>query len=152
MAQTAMKADVVRAVDRDRLWQRLMELGQLGGFAIEEGQEGVNRPCLSPLDREARRLLIGWGKPAWLAVAIDSAANLFLRFEGRDAGAALLLTGSHMDTEPQGGRFDGSYGVLAGLETVAAISASGLRPPRPIEVVAWTNEEGGRSPRAARAR
>lgn len=144
MVQAAMEADAARAVERDRLWRRLMEMGRIGGFTTEDGHEGVNRPCLSPLDREARRLLIGWAKAAGLAVAVDPAANLFLRLEGRDASAAPVLTGSHMDTQPQGGRFDGIYGVLAGLEAVEAIAASGIRPRRPIEVVAWTNEEGGR--------
>lgn len=144
MVQAAIEADAARAVERDRLWRRLMEMGRIGGFTTEDGHEGVNRPCLSPLDREARRLLIAWAKDAGLSVAIDPAANLFLRLEGKDPSAAPVLTGSHMDTQPQGGRFDGIYGVLAGLEAVEAIAASGIRPRRPIEVVAWTNEEGGR--------
>ncbi|WP_237560853.1 M20 family metallo-hydrolase [Elioraea sp. Yellowstone] len=137
-------ADAVAAVSEGRLWDRLMAMARIGGFTTEEGHEGVNRPCLTPLDREARRLLIGWAQAAGASVSVDPAANLFLRWEGTDPSLAPVLTGSHMDTQPQGGRFDGIYGVLAGLEAIEALAASGVRPRRPVEVVAWTNEEGGR--------
>jgi beta-ureidopropionase / N-carbamoyl-L-amino-acid hydrolase len=105
---------------------------------------GVNRACLTELDRQARRLLIGWAKEIGATVSIDAAANLWLRREGSDPRAAPVVTGSHMDTQPNGGRFDGIYGVIAGLEAITALHQAGVATRRPIEVVAWTNEEGGR--------
>ncbi len=117
-----------------------MEMARIGAIP----GEGVNRACLTELDRQARRLLIGWAEQAGAEVSVDAAANLWLRREGEDRDAAPVLTGSHMDTQPEGGRFDGIYGVLAGLEAMAALHDAGARTRRPIEVVAWTNEEGGR--------
>jgi N-carbamoyl-L-amino-acid hydrolase len=131
---------VAVGIDTARQWNRLMAMARIGAIA----NDGVNRACLTELDRQARRLLIGWAGSIGAGVAIDPAANLFLRLEGIDADAAPVLTGSHMDTQPQGGRFDGIYGVVAGLEALVAIRQAGIRPRRPIEVVAWTNEEGGR--------
>jgi N-carbamoyl-L-amino-acid hydrolase len=106
--------------------------------------DGVNRACLTPLDRAARRLLIGWAAAAGASVSIDAAANLWLRREGSDPAAAAVLTGSHMDSQPNGGRFDGIYGVLAGLEALTAMQETGTQTRRAVELVAWTNEEGGR--------
>ena len=128
------------AVDEQRLWDRHRQMAALGAIP----GDGVNRACLTPLDRQARRLLIDWAQQAGATVSVDAAANLWLRREGTEADAAPVLTGSHMDTQPQGGRFDGIFGVLAGLEVLSALHESGLRTRRPIEVVAWTNEEGGR--------
>ena len=127
-------------VSQQRQWNRLMQMSQIGAIA----GDGVNRACLTPLDREARRLLCAWAAEAGAAVSVDEAANLWLRREGTDRTAAPVLTGSHMDTQPQGGRFDGIYGVMAGLEAMQAMQDAGVRTRRPIEVVAWTNEEGGR--------
>jgi beta-ureidopropionase / N-carbamoyl-L-amino-acid hydrolase len=127
-------------VSQQRQWDRLMQMGRIGAIP----GDGVNRACLTPLDREARRLLCAWAAEAGATVSVDEAANLWLRREGTDAAAASVLTGSHMDTQPQGGRFDGIYGVIAGLEALAAMQDAGVRTRRPIEVVAWTNEEGGR--------
>jgi N-carbamoyl-L-amino-acid hydrolase len=131
-------------VSEARQWARLMELAEIGGFTDPAGHKGVNRACLTPLDRQARRLLIGWGERVGLKPSVDALGNLFLRAEGEDAGAAPVLTGSHMDTQPNGGRFDGIYGVVAGLEAIEALREAGVRTKRPIELVAWTNEEGGR--------
>ena len=128
------------AVSEARLWARLMDMARIGAIP----GEGVNRACLTPLDRQARRLLIGWAESIGAAVSVDPAANLWLRRAGSEAEAAPVLTGSHMDTQPNGGRFDGIYGVLAGLEALTALHESGTVTRRPIEVVAWTNEEGGR--------
>jgi len=133
-------ANAVAAVDERRQWDRLMEMAAIGAIP----GDGVNRACLTDLDRQSRRVLIGWAEAAGATVTVDQAGNLWLRREGRDPSAAPVLTGSHMDTQPNGGRFDGIYGVLAGLEALAALHDAGIEPHRPIEVVAWTNEEGGR--------
>ncbi|MCI0752882.1 M20 family metallo-hydrolase [Teichococcus vastitatis] len=132
-------------VDEARHWSRLMQMAELGAIPGPSPEDrGVNRPCLSPLDREARRLLIRWAGTVGLTVSIDEIGNLFLRHEGTDPSAAPVLSGSHMDSQPNGGRFDGIWGVLAAFEAVQAIRDAGIATRRPIEVVAWTNEEGGR--------
>lgn len=131
-------------VNEMRQWDRLMALAELGGFTDPAGHRGVNRACLTANDRAARRLLLSWAEPLGLDVGVDPLANLFLRAPGTDAAAAPVLTGSHMDTQPNGGRFDGIYGVIAGLEAIQAIREFGIPHRRAIEVVAWTNEEGGR--------
>ncbi len=117
-----------------------MDMARIGAIP----NDGVNRACLTALDRQAHRRLIEWAREIGATVSVDPAANLWLRIEGTDPGAAQVLTGSHMDTQPQGGRFDGIYGVIAGLEALTAIRAADHKPRHPIEVVAWTNEEGGR--------
>lgn len=128
------------AVSQTRQWDRLMQWARLGAIA----GDGVNRACLTPQDREARRLLVDWARAAGASVSVDAAANLWLRREGTDPTAAPVLTGSHLDTQPNGGRFDGAYGVAAALEVLAALHDAGVVTRRPIEAVAWTNEEGGR--------
>lgn len=105
---------------------------------------GVNRPALSPSDIAACRLLIEWGTSIGLEPSRDAAGNLFLRLRGTDPGAAPVLSGSHLDSQPTGGKYDGVYGVLAALEACEAIVASGQATRRSIDVVAWMNEEGGR--------
>jgi N-carbamoyl-L-amino-acid hydrolase len=105
---------------------------------------GVNRQALSPEDAAAQATLINWGAALGLAAATDAAGNLFLRLEGGDRDAAPILTGSHLDSQPTGGKFDGVYGVLAAFEAVEALIEAGVRPKRPIEIVAWMNEEGSR--------
>ncbi len=127
-------------VNEGRQWDRLMALARIGAIP----GDGVNRACLTAGDREARRLMIGWAREIGLEVSIDALANLWLRRAGTDPDAAPVLTGSHMDSQPEGGRFDGIYGVVAGLEAVQALHEAGIATRRPIEVVAWTNEEGGR--------
>lgn len=116
-----------------------MAMARLGAIA----DDGVDRACLTPLDREARRLLIGWAEAAGALVSVDEAANLWARREGLRHDAP-VLTGSHMDSQPMGGRFDGMTGVLLGLEVLTALHATGIQTGRPVELVAWTNEEGGR--------
>jgi N-carbamoyl-L-amino-acid hydrolase len=144
MPDTAVAPNLVAAVSETRQWQRLMEMGALGGFKDADGHWGVNRACLTDNDRTSRRLLISWAEAAGLTVSLDRLGNLFLRHEGTDPTLAPVLTGSHMDSQPAGGRFDGIWGVLAGLEAVQALREAGVATKRPIEVVAWTNEEGGR--------
>jgi N-carbamoyl-L-amino-acid hydrolase len=128
------------AVSEARQWERLMAMAALGRIP----GDGVNRACLTELDRQARRILIGWAAEIGVSVSIDPANNLWLRREGRDPDAAPVLTGSHMDSQPNGGRFDGIYGVIAGLEALTALHQAAVVTTRPIELVAWTNEEGGR--------
>jgi N-carbamoyl-L-amino-acid hydrolase len=132
--------DAVGAVDEARQWGRLMELARLGAIP----GDGVNRQALTPLDGAARRLMIGWAQAAGATVSVDDAANLWMRRAGRDDAAAPVLTGSHMDSQPSGGRFDGIYGVVAGLEVLTALHQAGVTTRRPVEVVGWTNEEGSR--------
>ena len=105
---------------------------------------GVDRQALSTAEIGARRQLIEWARPLGLTVATDPAGNFFLRLEGTLPGAPVVLTGSHLDSQPTGGKFDGAYGVLAGLAAVEAIRAAQIRLSRPVEIVAWMNEEGSR--------
>ena len=135
-----MSARVSSHVDGKRLWDDLMALARFG--AIEHG--GVNRVALSAEEIEARRTLVAWGREFGAEAGVDEAANLYLRLEGREPALPPLLTGSHIDTQPTGGKFDGAYGVVAGIAALRAIAASGLRPKRSVEVVAWMNEEGSR--------
>lgn len=128
------------AIDETRLWSLLMSLGEIGAI----GGGGVCRLALSEEERVARRHLVAWARGRGYRVFVDDIANLFIRRDGSDATAAPILTGSHIDTQPQGGRFDGAYGVIAGLEVLAALDTASIRTRRPIEVVAWTNEEGCR--------
>jgi N-carbamoyl-L-amino-acid hydrolase len=128
------------AVREDRLWQRHMEMARIGGLA----KGGVNRQALSPEDARSRALLQGWASARGFAVSTDAIGNLFLRRAGTDKAARPVVTGSHMDSQPTGGKFDGMYGVLAGLEVLEALEDSGTPTKRPLEVVAWMNEEGSR--------
>ena len=128
------------AVSEQRQWDRLMAMARIGAIS----GDGVNRACLTELDRQARRLLIDWAKQIDAKVSVDAAANLWFRCDGSDPHAPAVVTGSHMDTQPNGGRFDGIYGVIAGLEALTALHETNTTLRRPIELVAWTNEEGGR--------
>jgi N-carbamoyl-L-amino-acid hydrolase len=107
---------------------------------------GVNRAAFSDEDIRARRLLVSWAEARNFIVTMDGIGNLFVRRPGSDVNAAPVLSGSHMDSQPRGGRFDGIYGVLAALESLEAIHESGVKTRRAIELVAWSNEEGGRFP------
>jgi len=137
MAETGAAA---RAVDQDRLWQRHVEMARTG--ATPRG--GVNRQALSAEDAAARNLLAGWAQRRGFSVSTDSIGNLFVRRAGSDPTASPVLSGSHMDSQPTGGRFDGMYGVLAAFEALEALEDAGITTRRPIEAVAWTNEEGSR--------
>jgi N-carbamoyl-L-amino-acid hydrolase len=105
---------------------------------------GVDRQTLTGAEVEARAQLVDWGRALGLKPFTDAGANLFLRSDGREPDLPPVLAGSHVDSQPTGGKFDGTYGVLAALEAVQAMAEAGLRPRRSIEVVAWTNEEGSR--------
>ena len=127
-------------VDESRLWSRQMAMAEIGATA----KGGVNRAALSDEDRRARRLMLEWAGDLGFEVATDDIANLYIRRPGRQADAAPVVTGSHLDSQPRGGKFDGAYGVIGGFEALEAIAQAGIETARPIDVVAWTNEEGGR--------
>jgi N-carbamoyl-L-amino-acid hydrolase len=127
-------------VNGERLWASLMELARIG--ATEKG--GVCRLAASDLDGEARRLFIRWCEEAGCSVTVDRIGNIFARRPGRNPDLPPVMTGSHLDTQPTGGRFDGAYGVLAGLEVVRSLNDLGYETEAPVEIVAWTNEEGSR--------
>ncbi|HET6493234.1 MAG TPA: Zn-dependent hydrolase [Burkholderiales bacterium] len=134
--------DAVNRIDQERLWQRHMEMARIGAIP----GNGVNRAAFSKEDIAARALLVSWARARNFTVAVDAIGNLFIRRAGSDANAAPVMTGSHLDSQPRGGRFDGAYGVLAGLEALEAIDQAGVKTRHPIELVAWSNEEGGRFP------
>jgi len=127
-------------INEERLWSRHLKMAEFGSIP----KNGVNRQALSNADIAARETLISWAKPRGFGVTQDKIGNLFIRRFGKDAKASPVMTGSHMDSQPCGGRFDGIYGVLAGLEALEALEDAGIRTSRPIDVVAWTNEEGSR--------
>lgn len=127
-------------VNGDRLWRRLMDLAEFGATA----KGGVCRLALSREERAARRQLVAWTEAIGLEPSTDASSNLFLRLAGIEPGLPPLLIGSHIDSQPTGGKFDGAYGVVAAIEALEAIVASGQRPRRSIEAVAWLNEEGSR--------
>ena len=132
--------DAVDRVDQHRLWRRHMEMARIGAIP----GNGVNRAAFSKEDIAARKLLISWARARNFTVAMDAIGNLFVRRAGTDPQAAPVMTGSHMDSQPRGGRFDGIFGVLAGLEALEAMEQARVRTRRPVELVAWSNEEGGR--------
>jgi beta-ureidopropionase / N-carbamoyl-L-amino-acid hydrolase len=127
-------------VDGARLWNSLMELARIG--ATPKG--GVRRITLTDEDRRGRDLFVRWAREAGLEVRIDAVGNIFARRAGRDARADPVMIGSHLDSQPSGGKFDGAYGVMAGLEVVRTLNDQGIATRAPIEVASWTNEEGSR--------
>jgi len=128
------------SINSERLWSSLMELARIG--ATEKG--GVRRLALTELDREARDLVIRWCKEAGCTVTIDAVGNIFARRAGQDASLPPIITGSHIDTQPSGGKFDGNYGVLSGLEVIRTLNDHKVQTRAPVEVAIWTNEEGSR--------
>lgn len=127
-------------IDSARLWQSLMDLARLGATA----KGGVCRLALTDLDRQARDLFVQWCEAAGCTVSIDAVGNIFARRPGRNAKLPPVMTGSHIDTQPTGGKFDGCFGVMAGLEVIRTLNDLGVETEAPLEVVVWTNEEGSR--------
>jgi len=127
-------------INAQRLWQALIDLAQIGATA----KGGVCRLALSDLDRQGRDLVTQWGREAGMTVTLDQIGNVFMRRPGRNPDLPPIMTGSHIDTQPTGGKFDGNYGVLAGLEVVRCLNDHGIETEAPIEVAFWTNEEGSR--------
>ncbi len=123
-----------------RLWTSLMDMAKIGATPLG----GCNRQALTDLDKQGRDLFVDWAKAAGCAIQIDEMGNIFARKEGTDPAADPVLMGSHLDTQATGGKFDGVYGVLAGLEVLRTLNDCGHRTVRPLEVAVWTNEEGCR--------
>jgi N-carbamoyl-L-amino-acid hydrolase len=128
------------AIDGGRLWTSLMEMATIG--ATPKG--GVCRLALTDLDRLSRALFVRWCEKAGCTVSVDAVGNIFARRPGKDDSRPAVMTGSHLDTQPTGGRFDGVYGVLAGLEVLRTLNDRGIETEAPVEVAVWTNEEGSR--------
>jgi beta-ureidopropionase / N-carbamoyl-L-amino-acid hydrolase len=128
------------AVNGERLWQSLMDLARIG--ATPKG--GVRRLTLTEVDKQGRDCFVGWCREAGLSIEVDGIGNIFARRAGADASLPPVVVGSHLDSQPSGGKFDGAYGVMAGLEIVRSLNDAGIRTRAPIEVAAWTNEEGSR--------
>ncbi|OZI26977.1 Zn-dependent hydrolase [Bordetella genomosp. 7] len=128
------------SIDGKRLWQSLMDLAKIG--ATPKG--GNCRLALTALDGQGRDLVVGWMKDAGLTVRVDQVGNIFARRAGRNDALPAVMTGSHIDTQPTGGKFDGCYGVLAGLEVMRTLNDAGVQTEAPLELAIWTNEEGSR--------
>ena len=139
MPATALPIFALR-VNGQRLYDSLQQLATIG--ATPKG--GVCRLALTELDRQGRDLVTGWARDAGMEVTVDQIGNIFMRRPGRDNTLAPIMTGSHIDTQPTGGKYDGNYGVLAGLEVVRTLNDHGIQTDAPIEVAVWTNEEGSR--------
>jgi N-carbamoyl-L-amino-acid hydrolase len=138
---TITTTDITRLrINGERLWASLMELAQIG--ATPKG--GVCRLTLTDLDKQGRDLVTRWAREAGMSVTIDKIGNGFMRRSGRNNSLPPIMTGSHIDTQPTGGKFDGNYGVLAGIEVVRTLNDLGIETEAPIEVAFWTNEEGSR--------
>ena len=127
-------------IDGSRLWHSLMEMAKIG--ATEKG--GVNRLALTEVDKEGRDLFVRWCKEAGCTIRIDRVGNIFARRPGRNSDLPPVVTGSHLDSQPTGGKFDGAYGVLAGLEVIRTLNDLDYETERPLEVAVWANEEGSR--------
>lgn len=134
-----MNTNLTRA-NGDRLWDRLMEMAKIG--ATPAG--GCNRQALTDEDKIGRQLFEKWCTDAGCSIEYDQMGNVFARRAGTDNSLPPVLMGSHLDTQPTGGKYDGVYGVLAGLEVIESLNDNAIQTKHPVEVVAWTNEEGAR--------
>jgi N-carbamoyl-L-amino-acid hydrolase len=136
----AMRAAQNIQINQERLWDSLMEMAKIGATA----KGGSKRLALTDLDKQGRDLFVRWCKEAGCTVTIDRMGNIFARRPGRRADLPPVVTGSHLDTQPTGGKFDGVYGVLAGLEVIRTLNDLNYETDAPLEVAVWTNEEGAR--------
>ena len=128
------------SVNADRLWDSIMAMAQIG--ATPKG--GSCRVALSDEDKAGRDCFVDWCRQANCEVSVDNMGNIFATRPGSDNSLSPVAAGSHLDTQPHGGKFDGVYGVLAGLEVVRALNDHSVQTRAPVEVVVWTNEEGAR--------
>jgi beta-ureidopropionase / N-carbamoyl-L-amino-acid hydrolase len=131
-------------IDGDRLWERIVALGEIGAITGLNGELGCARLALTDADRQGRDLVTGWMADLGLPVTIDAIGNVVATRPGTDPAAAAVMTGSHIDTVATGGRFDGNLGVLAGLEVIETLETLGVHTRRPISVAFFTDEEGAR--------
>ena len=129
----------MQKIDGQRLWGSLMDLARIG--ATPKG--GVRRLALTEVDRQGRDQFVRWAREAGLAVRWDAVGNIFARREGTEPLPPVMI-GSHLDSQPSGGRFDGAYGVMAGLEVLRTLNDRKVKTRAPVEVADWTNEEGSR--------
>jgi N-carbamoyl-L-amino-acid hydrolase len=127
-------------INGQRLWDSLMAMAQIGAT----GRGGCNRQALTDEDKQGRDLFVRWCEEAGCTVTFDEMGNIFARRPGNRPDAPPVMTGSHLDTQPTGGKFDGVYGVLAGLEVLRTLADADIVTEAPLEVVVWTNEEGAR--------
>ena len=127
-------------VNAERLWQMLMDMAKIG--ATTKG--GNTRLALTDEDISGRALLLEWAKQINLSIHYDEVGNLILRRSGQNQTALPIAMGSHLDTQPKGGRFDGIYGVLAGMEVLQRLEEQNIVTDHPLELVVWMNEEGAR--------
>jgi len=127
-------------IDGQRLWDTIMEMAKIGATA----KGGSNRQTLTDEDKAGRDLFVRWCREAGLQVTVDRMGNIFARRPGRNDSLPPIMAGSHLDTQPTGGRFDGVFGVLAALEVVRTLNDHGVETEAPVEIVNWTNEEGAR--------
>ena len=127
-------------ITADRLWSSLMEMAEIGKTA----RGGCNRQALTDEDKQGRDLFVSWCEAAGCTITVDNMGNIFARRPGRDNSLPPVIAGSHLDTQPTGGKFDGVYGVLAGLEVIRTLNDNNLDTEHPIEAISWTNEEGAR--------
>ncbi|WP_245178292.1 Zn-dependent hydrolase [Cupriavidus sp. AcVe19-1a] len=137
-ATAGARADL--RIDGERLWDTLMRLATIG--ATPKG--GVCRLALTDLDRQGRDFFVAEAKAAGCSIRVDAIGNIFARRAGRDDALPPVMTGSHIDTQPTGGKFDGNYGVFAGIEVLRTLADAGIVTDAPLEVAVWTNEEGSR--------
>ena len=135
-----MPAESNTKVNGARLWDSLMEMAKIG--ATPAG--GVNRLTLTDLDRQSRDLFIAWCKDAGCSIKVDRMGSIFARRAGSDDSLPPVMLGSHLDTQPTGGKFDGALGVMAALEVLRSLNDFDIKTRHPIEIVSWTNEEGSR--------
>ena len=127
-------------IDPDRLWDSLMEMAKIGpGIA-----GGNNRQTLTDEDAEGRALFQKWCEDAGMKMGVDTMGNMFASRAGSDPDALPVYVGSHLDTQPTGGKYDGVLGVLGGLEVIRTLNDLDVTTKHPIVVVNWTNEEGTR--------
>lgn len=127
-------------ISGERLWSRLEAMGQIGATA----KGGCNRQALTDLDKAGRDLFVAWCEAAGCSVQVDAMGNIFARREGSHPDLPPVIAGSHLDTQPTGGKYDGVYGVLSALEVVETLNDANVGTVHPIEIVVWTNEEGAR--------